>query len=174
MRAIRFVAKLHGSEFTTVQRIISIIAFGLVTGSCAGLEFSPTPRADGLLYYDPAPYLQITRGVDCSVTSNVVTLPGQPRSVAFRSGYGSAELGVELSGGMITSVNQETDTKIPETINAVAGLAKTAADIKSLTTVPGAKPCKASVVLYPIVDGIPQRHHVISFAATPTNKSETQ
>jgi hypothetical protein len=152
----------------TVQQAASIIAFGLFTGACAGLEFSPTPRPDGLLYYDPTPYLQVTRGADCSVTSSVVTLPGQPRSVAFRSGYGSAELGVELSGGMITSVNQKTDTKIPETINAVAGLAKTAADIKSLTATPGAKSCNASVVLYPIMDGVPQRHHPISFAATPT------
>lgn len=94
------------------------------------------------------------------VTSSVVTLPGEPRSVAFRSGYGSANLGVHLSGGMITQVSQNTDTKVPETINAVAGLAKTVADLKAAEP-----PCqdKASVALYPIVDGKPRRQPAVSF-----------
>jgi hypothetical protein len=153
----------------TVQ-VASIVTLGFLTVGCAGLEFSPTPQPDGLLYYDPTPYLQVTRGADCSVTSSVITLPGQPRSVAFRSGYGSAQLGVNLSGGMITQVNQTTDTKVPETINAVTGLATAAAGLaKTLAVSPPqvleAKPkCPApSVVLYPIVDGIPQRRGAISF-----------
>jgi hypothetical protein len=146
----------------TVQ-VASAVTLVLFASGCAGLEFSPTPQPDALLYYDPAPYLQVTRGTDCSVTSSVITLPGQPRSVAFRSGYGSATLAVTLTGGMITSVNQATDTKIPDTINAIASLPKTLADIKALTAPPTAKPCNASVVLYPIVDGIPQRRRAISF-----------
>jgi hypothetical protein len=162
--------ELHGIMKTV--RVASIVTLGFLTAGCAGLEFSPTPQPDGLLYYDPSPYLQITRGIDCSVTSSVVTLPGQPRSVAFRSGYGSADLGVNLSGGMITQVNQKTDTKVPETITAMAGLAtavgglaKTAADIAGAAEAPpaAAKTCRPSVVLYPIVDGIPQRRHPISF-----------
>ncbi len=92
---------------------------------CAHLEFKASEP--GLTYFEPVPYLAVAKGADCKVTVNVLVLPGEKRTLAFKSGYGTADLSATLSSGMLQSVGQKTDTKIPETITAVAGLAKAAA-----------------------------------------------
>lgn len=140
------------------MRIVLQIAIGLSLGGCAGLQFNPTPQPDSLTYNEPVPYFQVIRNGDCTVTGMVVSLPGPERSVAFRNGYGSAELGVTLQNGILTAVNQKTDSKIPETLNAISSLAGVAtkgfnADSKAA--------CNASATLYPITDGIPDRLHPI-------------
>ncbi|WP_148262350.1 hypothetical protein [Pseudomonas brassicacearum] len=101
------------------------IAKGFVTlvGSsalmgCAGIDLGD----GGLTYYDPVPYLLVSDKTDCSQSVTAVTLPGEKRSLKFKSGLGSAKLNVALANGMITSIGQETDTKIPETIAALTPL----------------------------------------------------
>ncbi|WP_157061602.1 hypothetical protein [Pseudomonas sp. P97.38] len=85
---------------------------------CAGIDLGK----DGLTYYDPVPYLLVSNKADCSQSVTAVTLPGEKRSLKFKSGLGTAKLNVTLANGMITSIGQETDTKIPETITALTPL----------------------------------------------------
>ncbi|WP_139192649.1 hypothetical protein [Pseudomonas sp. NFIX28] len=85
---------------------------------CAGIDLG----TEGLTYYDPVPYLLVSNKADCSQSVTAVTLPGEKRSLKFKSGLGSAKLNVALANGMITSIGQETDTKIPETIAALIPL----------------------------------------------------
>jgi hypothetical protein len=130
-------------------------------GGCAGLQFNPTPQPDALTYNEPVPYFQVIRSGDCTVTGTVVSLPGPERSVAFRNGYGSAELSVNLQNGILTSVNQKTDSKIPETLTALGGLAKGA----GAGFVAADKPaCSTSAKLYPIYNGIVDRKHPITLS----------
>ena len=96
--------------------ILSASCCAVILSGCAGLEFSDGPRPDGLPFRDPVPHLLVKVAPDCAVTSEIVALPGKQRSVRLRSGLGSADLAVHLDKGIITSVNQKTDTKIPETI----------------------------------------------------------
>ncbi|QND70820.1 hypothetical protein [Tardiphaga robiniae] len=142
---------------------IYIVAACFSLGGCAGLQFNPVPMPDALTYNEPVPYYQVTRNGDCTVSGAVVSLPGLERSVAFRNGYGSADLSVNLQNGMITSVNQKTDSKVPETLTAISSLAGVAA--KGLVAGDAAKPiCPPSAKLYRIVNGRPDLRDSINLS----------
>lgn len=117
---------------------------------CAGLEFHDRPAEGALTYFDPKPYLLVETSSDCTTKTSVITVPGEARSVALKSGYGTADLSVSLSNGMITSVGQKTDTKIPETVSALAGAVKDVATVSVKST---SDSCRGRSVLYPIVHG---------------------
>jgi hypothetical protein len=138
------------------NKTISALLIPVLVSGCAQLEFRPEPTNDALTYYEPQPYLLVETDKDCATKSSVIVLPGKARSVKLRSGYGSSTLSVTLSNGMITNVNQEVDTKIPETITAVGGLAKNLADAGLFANAP-ASGCIGQSTLFPIVDGRIQR-----------------
>jgi len=136
-----------------------IAAFLLSTAGltgCSSLEFDA--RGPGLTYFEPVPYLAVSKTADCKVTASIFLLPGAKKTLAFHSGYGSADLSATLAGGMLQSVGQKTDTKVPETITAVAGLAGLAA---ARAVEPGKPDCSSSAyfVLYPIKNGDPDFDH---------------
>lgn len=101
----------------TAKGVVTVIGASTLMG-CAGIDLGD----GGLTYYDPVPYLLVSDKADCSQSVTAVTLPGEKRSLRFKSGLGSAALNVALANGMITSIGQETDTKIPETIAALTPL----------------------------------------------------
>ena len=140
---------------------MSVIGLILVVSlfGCARIDFGGT---DGrLTYYDPKPYLFVSTNKTCVTTAAVIVLPAEKKSLKFISGYGSVNLSVELSNGMITSVGQETNTQVPETISAIADLGKTAAVFtKEMRAGEG---CPPSAVLYPIVNGEPDVTKPIPF-----------
>ena len=75
-------------------------------------------RQDGLKYFDPVPYLLVSCTPEGTTMATVVVVPGEPKSLRSNNGFGSSSLTVELTNGMITSVGQEADSKIPETLTA--------------------------------------------------------
>ncbi|MDR3510008.1 MAG: hypothetical protein P4L73_00100 [Caulobacteraceae bacterium] len=136
--------------------IVALVGLGPALGGCAGLEFSDgwsPSNANALHFYDSRPYLLVSVTKDCVSSASVISLPAGKRSVTFKSGYGTADLSVALQNGMVTSVGQKTDTKIPETITAAAGLAGQLG-AKALLTPPAtpAKTCVAAAKLYPILE----------------------
>ncbi|WP_454917442.1 hypothetical protein [Xanthobacter sediminis] len=136
----------------SARKLTPILSLIFLSG-CAGLAFQPGPTDDGLTYFEPVPYLFVSTSENCTLTATIISLPGRERSVKFNSGYGSAELSVSLQNGILTSVNQKTDTKIPETITAIGGLVK---DFRLSAPVDGAKNnCDRVSKLYPIENGIP-------------------
>jgi hypothetical protein len=145
------------------MRIFYLLPVAVILAGCAGLQFNPTPQPDALTYNEPIPYFQVVRNGDCTVSGAVVSLPGRARSVAFRNGYGTADLSVSLQNGILTSVNQKTDSKIPETLSAVASLAGAAkiATVKDAKTGAEKPACETSAKLYPIYDGVVDRAHPI-------------
>jgi hypothetical protein len=100
---------------------VSFAAVSFLTG-CAGLTFGPESTT-ALTYYDPKPYLFISTNADCVSTATIISVPETKKGVSFHSGYGTADLSLTLSGGMINSIGQKTDSKIPETLSSVASLA---------------------------------------------------
>jgi hypothetical protein len=134
--------------------LVSITFLSLLSG-CAHLDFGDK----GLTYYDPKPYLFVTTTKDCVTTATLVVVPGSEKAVKFISGYGTANLSVTLSNGMVTTAGQITDTKIPETIGAITGLATAAAAITKggrMELPEGFVPkeCTPTAKLYPIVSGV--------------------
>ncbi|HVC38132.1 MAG TPA: hypothetical protein VNF46_06995 [Gammaproteobacteria bacterium] len=138
--------------------MLGIIGFSLLSG-CAHIDFG----GDGMTYFDPKPYLFVSTTKECVSTATVIMLPNDKKVMKFESGYGSASLTVVLSNGMIASVGQNTDTKIPETLSSIAGLGTAAAGIRALTTTGKQIICAPTAILYPIVSGVPDLNHPLLF-----------
>jgi hypothetical protein len=135
-----------------MKRLVpSFAAVSLLTG-CAGLSFGPE-STNALTYYDPKPYLFISTGADCVSTATIIAVPETRKGVSFNSGYGSADLSITLSGGMITAVGQKTDSKIPETLSSVATLATAVGGIAK-SAAPKELTCPPSARLYNIDKGV--------------------
>ena len=129
-----------------VTGIASPMTLALLLPGCAGMEFGNGANPKGMAFYDPVPHLLVKTATDCVITSEVVALPGKARWVRFRKGYGSADLSANFSGGLITTVGQKTDSKVPETIGAVASLASaTGGILKSAVAGAPATPSKTCV-----------------------------
>ena len=135
-----------------MKRLVeSFAAVSLLTG-CAGLTFGPESM-NALTYYDPKPYLFISTTADCVSTATIISVPETKKGVSFNSGYGTADLSITLSGGMIAAVGQKTDSKIPETWSSVATLATAVGGI-ARSVAPRAAACKPSARLYNINKGV--------------------
>ena len=130
----------------------------LTISGCAHIDFGQ----NGLPYYNPKPYFFVSTTADCATTASVVTLPDNSSTnrLKFVSGFGSADLSASLANGMITSAGQNTDTKVPDTITSVAGLATAAAAFK---TEAAAKGCIPTATLYPITNGTVDKTSPIVF-----------
>lgn len=136
--------------------------FGIVLvllSGCARINFG----GDGMTYYDPKPYLFVSTTKECVTTATVITIPEVKKVMTFESGYGSAELSATLSNGMISSVGQKTDTKIPETLTAIASLGTAAAGFKLTADTGKQIICTPAAMLYPVSDGVPDLNHPLSF-----------
>lgn len=141
-------------------RSFCVVSVFLLSG-CGHLDFGPDK---GLTYYDPKPYLFVATTKDCVTTANLVSVPETKREVKLISGYGSTDLSVNLSDGMITSVGQNTDTKIPDTITSVAGLTAAVGGLMKSRLEPERQLiCTPTAVLYPVENGIPNTKAPISF-----------
>lgn len=109
----------------------------LATSGCAELRFSDTsspPPKYALGFYETKPVAVVTIAGDCAVTFTVTSVPGEKRYVRFKPGYGSNKLGIEFENGMIKSVNQETDSKVPETITAAGSLLSSVTSLTKSST----------------------------------------
>jgi len=132
----------------------------LASSGCASLEFDAKTKP-GLTYFEPVPYLAVTTTTDCKMTAAVLVLPGDKKMLSFHSGYGSADLSASVANGMLQAVGQKTDTKIPETITALAGVA-TALGVRA----EGAKEtCEPRVRLFSIDGGKPGAQAVFTVSA---------
>lgn len=147
------------------KNVICMIIGLLFVSGCAHLDFTDfTDGKGGVTYYDPKPYLFVSTNKDCVTTATVVVLPEKKKTVTFHTGFGSADLSVGLSNGMFTSVGQKTDTKIPETISAIASLGTAAGGLMKAKPEPGKQViCTPSAKLYPIENGVPDNQKPIEF-----------
>ena len=65
--------------------------------------------------------------------ASIVYLPdkSEKRYAFMRAGYGSSQLSISLNNGMLTSIGQNTDPKIPETLTAIGSLATSLATVRA-------------------------------------------
>jgi nitrogen fixation protein len=103
-------------------------------GACASVTITPVTQEDrktpGVRYYESEPYLLVVKE-----TIQLVWLPNYNLGYAVktRPGLGKADGSVKLADGWrLTEIGAIVDTKIPETISAMADLLK-AAGVSALT-----------------------------------------
>jgi len=123
----------------TKLAVILVLVGSLALGGCARIALYDNAQLQGpevgVKFYYSKPYVLVARTEDKDnpVQVAVVYLPDQSKPVyaKLNSGFGSAKLSLAFGNGILTSIGQETDTKIPETITALTGLATAAAGLKA-------------------------------------------
>jgi len=113
-------------KHTTLITLLIVMA---VVNGCAHMDFytdKDLKQKTGIKYYISKPYLLITKtgNKDKPIEASLIYLPDQSQSFYAKpvSGWGTADLSIAFNNGMITSFGQKTDSKIPETIQAVGSL----------------------------------------------------
>ena len=107
-----------------------LTGLALYLNACAHITFHDPAQGQkrniGVEYYKPKLYVLVTQTGEPgkAYKAEIITLPdvSQPRYALLHPGYGSSNLSLKLSNGILTDVGQVGDTKIPETISAVGGL----------------------------------------------------
>ena len=107
------------------------VSLGGVGVGCAGVRFlevtqarsEGSGKAEGFLYYPPKLCLLVVPGKDGTCTFQTLSLPdvNRPHRLRFKPGLGSADLSFSIQNGMLASFAEKTDTRIPETIEALGG-----------------------------------------------------
>ncbi|MBU1286139.1 MAG: hypothetical protein KJ871_00285 [Alphaproteobacteria bacterium] len=103
----------------------------MLFSACAGATFhkvnddgSLVEGDIGLHYYMPVPHLLVQRpgNKDGATTTSIIYLPdlSQEYAIKYKSGLGSGKMEVTLANGILASFNQESDSKIPETLANLA------------------------------------------------------
>ena len=118
---------------------------------CAHFDFNDyTNNGKGLVYYEPEPYLLLSRSLSadggCTVETAVKMIPGKKKLINPVSGIGSTDLSMKIDNGFITELGQKGDTKIPETISSLAAFMSAAKGNSFLNT----SDCIPSTKLYSI------------------------
>lgn len=165
-----------------ITRLIGLIVIigAIASSGCARIKLFNNENfvgpEVGIKFYYPKPYLLVARtgAKDNPVQISVVYLPDQskPTYAKFKTGYGSAELSLALQNGILTNIGQKTDTKIPETMTALSGMATSAAGmLTAVKAVPQAAPSyqAQSNQLQSIADGLSR---VINMARDLTNNEK--
>lgn len=131
-----------------VARVIFVFCSFFVIG-CAHLDFGKdaSGKERGLTFFEPVPYLFVSTTKECVTTATVTVIPGERRELKFEGGYGSHDLSASLVNGMLSSVGQKADSKIPETLSAVGSIAGAMNPMFNGKKSDG---CQASATLYPV------------------------
>jgi len=110
------------------RHLISAALIGTLSG-CSGVTFSHVDDMHSLEYRSAVPAVTVGLDADCKATSQVVTIPGPARYMAFKQGLGKADTSVDFGpGGTITKFNSKTEgavddaLKIASTVMGVAGM----------------------------------------------------
>ena len=139
----------------------------LVFTGCAPVKFysnSGLTQNAGLKYYTVKPYLMVERD---PVSSNVLKamvfyMPDleNPQYMVIKNGIGSKKVDLKLTDGSLNTFGVDSDMKIAESLNALAGLISKGttaiADLSILKSNPSAAASSSITELYEVImkDGI--------------------
>jgi hypothetical protein len=96
--------------------------------SCSTIHVTRTSDEtyrEGIRFYRPHPYLLVGKA-EKELTARIVYLPDKREEYVIRHvpGIGTSDLAITLEGGWnLTALGHKMDTKVPEMLTAIAGLA---------------------------------------------------
>ena len=137
--------------------LIAAITLSLFSG-CAHVSIYSDEelkhRSSFKFYNDVQPYLLIAYGKDGTATASVFYLK-DPKSVKFlvpHQGWGTAQMSLSLANGILSAYGMQTDSKGPETLTALSGLATSGANIAKLALQSGASYSDQGMAIYQAVN----------------------
>jgi hypothetical protein len=100
-----------------MSRALKAAVLSCALSSCAGAGFSDVNDHRSLEYRAAVPAITVNLDADCKVTSQVVSIPGPPRYISFRSGLGKADTSVDFGpGGTIAKFNSKTEGQVDDAL----------------------------------------------------------
>lgn len=124
-------------------KIIIVLVTVIFLSGCSSIKVyrsqdADDPKKQGIKAYPPKPYIVVARagenGKIISVTPVMLPDLSDPHYIRQISGLGSANLTLGIEGGVLKTFGGNVDTKIPETITSIGGLATSyGALVKSLS-----------------------------------------
>jgi hypothetical protein len=129
-------------------RLFIMIPVAGALSACAGVSFHEEYRENALEYRATVPALLMTVDGECKVTSQIVSLPGHKRYIAFHSGLGKSVSSFDFNpGGTIAKVSVTSEGHVKDALDigtTVLGLAGVSAAEAA------AKDCAPRVIGYEI------------------------
>jgi hypothetical protein len=113
-------------------RLVALLSLALVLSSCARMQFYTKPdlsgEETGIKFFTPRPYLLVARtgSEEKPVDVQVLYLPDLSKPIYAKAspGYGSADVNITLSNGMLTNFGAKTDSNIAGLLTALGTLDK--------------------------------------------------
>lgn len=112
-----------------------ILVITITMNSCANVKFytgTDLKTETGLRFYTVKPYLlvELKSEKDNTIKTSVVFLPdlSNPQYIVLKPGFGSNEIKMAFTNSSLNSYGLVSESQIPETINAIAGLVSKSAD----------------------------------------------
>lgn len=125
---------MTGFREATAQHAVLAAVLALGSSGCAGVRVYSDPtlkKETGIRTFAPKPFLLVTRtgAEDKPIDLTVVYLPDTSNVLYIRqkAGWGSSELSVKLSNGIVTEFGTKSDSKVPESLTAMGSLLTAAA-----------------------------------------------
>jgi hypothetical protein len=129
--------------------------------SCTPFKIYSDPalsKPAGFKYYTVKPFVQVEKDSQTGaiVKATVLYLPdlSNPQYLAVKNGWGSQKIDISLNNGSIEKIGLTSDTKIPESIEALAATVSKSADaIKDLSGLKGLPQAGSSTIteLYEVI-----------------------
>lgn len=118
----------------------SMALAALAVSACARFAIYDDPEMKGpetgIRYYTTRAFVLVTKRGDKTMEANVFYLPdlSRPQYARAKTGIGANKLSMTFGNSILTQVNQETDTKIPDVMNSLGGLMKVLSEMKKVET----------------------------------------
>lgn len=132
---------------------ILLLGSCVLVAGCSGIRFSSTDDGKSHPYRVASPALKVVTATDCTMTAEIISIPGRFNYLSFQTGLGKINDTVEFEpGGTIKkiSANQEGVAedlgKVIGAITGAVGAGATAVSIRGKSSTP----CSGSVRVYPI------------------------
>ena len=126
-------------KFQWLLALILFFSFGCSHLDIHKVDNTKNPGENGLRFYRPRPYLLVTLG-DKGCTPAIEYLPDYSQEYILHPHYGLGSLSFKPTlenGWNLTAFDSSADMKIPETLNALAGILKNTAGMALKGQAPG-------------------------------------
>jgi hypothetical protein len=135
-----------------IARAFVAAASAAAVAGCSGIQFSSTDNGRSHPYRVASPALKVAKAADCTMTAEVISIPGRLNYMSFHSGLGKSDTTVIFEpGGTIKQISAKQEGVADDLVKLI-GAAKSAGVFGTAeafeATAPG---CTPSVVVYPVV-----------------------